>query len=339
MIFCNIGWMGRYRGLTGQPDKIVGGGRYVRENETGHEVCNFLGCDDGKVYGHVETIRGEADRQIRIENFGGAGDSLSGIDLIWTATHPDKGGRRIVGWYRDATIFRERQHFDRPPTRQHRIDRIDTYRTLALAENAHLLDIDDRTLAMPRGPGWMGQTPWWSPPEAAADEIRRFIQKVRELLGGRSNAAPQAKGGNTYGSKKNSPDTASDPYIRYVQENEIHISPRHNLLQTRFEAFLTTTDARRVQANLGSVDLRYHDPTRGSVLVEVKPCEEASARYAIRTAMGQLLDYRHRTNEDPAVLIVVEVEPRVEDQALAISNGFGIAYPAEGTFKLVWPEP
>ena len=59
IVFCGIGWMGRYRGLAAQADKIFGGGRYVRENETGHEVCNFLRCDDGNVYGHVETIRGE----------------------------------------------------------------------------------------------------------------------------------------------------------------------------------------------------------------------------------------------------------------------------------------
>lgn len=58
MIFCNIGWMSRYQGISHQPDKIVGGGRYPRDNGMGGEVCNFLGCDDGQVYGHVSQSVG-----------------------------------------------------------------------------------------------------------------------------------------------------------------------------------------------------------------------------------------------------------------------------------------
>ena len=81
MVFCNIGWMRRYRGLDRQQDNIFGGGRWLRESGTGHEVCNFLPCADGYVYGHVETIRGKKDRQIRIENWGGGDDSLQGVDL------------------------------------------------------------------------------------------------------------------------------------------------------------------------------------------------------------------------------------------------------------------
>jgi hypothetical protein len=41
LFFCNIGWMNRYEGLKGKPDKIVGGGKYVDENNDGGEVCNL----------------------------------------------------------------------------------------------------------------------------------------------------------------------------------------------------------------------------------------------------------------------------------------------------------
>ncbi|MGE3476395.1 MAG: hypothetical protein AB7H70_11375 [Rhodospirillaceae bacterium] len=51
IMFCNIGWMSRYEGPEGKPDKIVGGGSYVNENEKGGEVRNFLHCSDGYVYG------------------------------------------------------------------------------------------------------------------------------------------------------------------------------------------------------------------------------------------------------------------------------------------------
>ena len=337
MVFCNIGWMSRYRGLTGQPDKIVGGGRYVRENETGHEVCNFLGCNDGHVYGHVETIRGEVDRQIHIENWGGVGDSLSAVDLIWMATHPDEGGRRVVGWYRNATIFRSRQRFERPPSRQHRLDQIDSYRVRALAKDAHLLTIEDRTLAMPRGPGWMGQTQWWSPPDQASGEVLKFINEVELLLVHNAHDAQQGSGSGLGPRMKNSPDAARDPYIRYVRENEIQVSPRHNGLQKRFEDFVSAIGGKEIAANIESVDLRYKDATGGCVLVEIKPCEVATARYAIRTAMGQLLDYQQRAKGNPSLLVVIDVKPNDQDRHLATANGFGLAYPFKNTFKVVWP--
>jgi hypothetical protein len=47
--------MSLYEGHQGKPDKIVGGGNCVEEHGRGAEVCNFLKCADGHVYGHVET--------------------------------------------------------------------------------------------------------------------------------------------------------------------------------------------------------------------------------------------------------------------------------------------
>lgn len=184
LVFFNIGWMSWYKGLDKQADKIVGGGKHVDLNGTGHEVCNFLACKDGYVYGHVESISGKIDRQIIVENMGGDKKdcSLTGITLVWTATHPTEGGRRIVGWYRNAKIFRMRQQFSKLPSRQHRADDLDSYRVLALAEDAHLLDVDLRELRMPRGKGWMGETPWWSPDDNSAEEVQKYLESVRELI-------------------------------------------------------------------------------------------------------------------------------------------------------------
>ena len=53
--------------------------------------------------------------------------------------------------------------------------------------------------------------------------------------------------------------------------------------------------------------------------------------------MGQLLDYRQRTNGDVSLLIVVEARPCEEDLALATSNGFGIAFQSKRSFKIIWP--
>jgi hypothetical protein len=91
------------------------------------------------------------------------------------------------------------------------------------------------------------------------------------------NAARPKGGGN-------SASTAIDPVIRYMQRYEIVVSPLHHRLQSDFMAYLKKTGIAG-EANVACVDLRYSDPRRGTVLVEVKPTEPATVRYAIRTAM------------------------------------------------------
>jgi hypothetical protein len=187
LLFCNIGWMERYAGLKGRPDKIVGGGSFVNDNGYGAEVCNFLPANDGYVYGHVETIQDENDRRIDLSRLGAENDAeqVDKVTVVWTATHPDEGGRRVVGWFRNATVFRERQKLKTYPSPQHRKDKIKQYRVRAKASDVWLLPVEDRTLRMGRGKGWMGQTPWWVPPDKPSDEIGRFLEKVAELLNGR----------------------------------------------------------------------------------------------------------------------------------------------------------
>ncbi len=336
LFFCNIGWMNRYEGLKGKPDKIVGGGKYVTENNVGGEVCNFLIADDGYVYGHVETSKKDIDRAIRLESFGGKGDRASGIDVVWTATDPDNGGRRVVGWYRDATVFRERQEFPRPASKQHARDHLTNYRIRTLAEDFRRLDLDHRQLAMGRGPGWMGHTPWWTPPRTPAAEIRKFVEEVRELIDG---LPVSKKGSHKKGQvSSKSPSAAADPYVRYIQAYEIEVAPRHSELQARFERYLQGCGASELQPNVASVDLRFRNSQKGLILAEIKSCNIKETRYAIRMAMGQLLDYRQRTAEKAGMLIVLEVKPKHIDQTLATSNGFGIAYPTKREFQVVWPK-
>ncbi len=53
--------------------------------------------------------------------------------------------------------------------------------------------------------------------------------------------------------------------------------------------------------------------------------------------MGQLLDYQQRAKKKTALLIVLEEQPTEEDQLLATSNGFGVAYPVNDEFDFFWP--
>lgn len=146
------------------------------------------------------------------------------------------------------------------------------------------------------------------------------------------NAPRPKKGGGR------SASTTTDPIKRYMQEYEVVVSPRHHLLQGDFEAHLKKSGARAVRANIDCVDLRYRHPDHGPVLVEIKPTEPATVRYAIRTAMGQLFDYLQRAEGSPRRLIVLDDKPSKEDRNLALANGFGIAWRTGNDFAYRWPD-
>lgn len=144
--------------------------------------------------------------------------------------------------------------------------------------------------------------------------------------------APPPKNGG-----RRSASTATDPVIRYMLEYELVVTPRHHLLQRDFEAYLRAAGALAIAADLERVDLRFRHPQHGIILVEVKPTDPATVRYAIRTAIGQLLDYSQRAAGDPGLLIVVDDHPTDEDKGLALANGFGVAWREKKTFAVLWP--
>jgi hypothetical protein len=184
LFVCHIGWMNLYEGLEGKPDRIVGGGRWVREHGYGGEVCNFLRCRNGYVYGHVETIKKRKDRPIRIEILGASdqADQVDGVDVLWTATHPTEGSRRLVGWYRNARVYRHRQQFAGNPSSQHRSDELGSYRIQAQADNVVLIPLAERILKLGHGKGWIGQANWWFPEESKNPEVKKFVRQARSLM-------------------------------------------------------------------------------------------------------------------------------------------------------------
>lgn len=178
ILFCNIGWMTEYRGIT-KSDKIVGGGSYVKIEQRGHEVCNFAPAN-GMVYGYVQP-RGS---QIRIERIGAAAEDeeISGVDVVFTARRPGRGGTVIVGWYRDATVYRHSQR-KQWLSDTHQRNGVDAYWISAKKGNVTLLSLDRRNMVVPRGVGGMGQSNVWY---ADADGASDWVARVRDLISGRT---------------------------------------------------------------------------------------------------------------------------------------------------------
>ncbi len=161
---------------------------------------------------------------------------------------------------------------------------------------------------------------WFEEPEFDLRLVNPKIRKAKAPKKSSASAAP-----------------ATAPYVKWLKEQEIAVTPRHHDLQSRFKAYISSR-CTKVAENLRGVDLQYVCASRGLILVEVKPCETATARYAIRTALGQLLDYRQSVSGPPRLLIVLDVAPPEErDIQLALSNEVGIAWPKAKGFDVRWP--
>lgn len=195
LMFCNVSWMREYKGhhrLDGEMDAPQRGGSYVDQTGKAHECCNFLPDKNGIVYGHVETWKGDEDgkdTRIDITKLGADKNAqlVDGIDIIWIATHKE-GGRRVIGWYKNATVYRERQFHSKLqfPTRQHKKDNIKSYRIKARLEDVHLIHENKRDLKLnPEGKrkGWPGQKSYLFPVNHENNlELMKFVNKLNGLM-------------------------------------------------------------------------------------------------------------------------------------------------------------
>ena len=114
IIFARIADMEYYRGIT-KTDEPRHGGAYVDETGEAHECYNFdrVICDDGDYCLGFVMLMGNSsgDRQIRLENINGCStckkdEALEGVTVVWCATQRDGKSTRVVGFYKNATVYR-----------------------------------------------------------------------------------------------------------------------------------------------------------------------------------------------------------------------------------------
>ncbi|MBG8556074.1 protein NO VEIN domain-containing protein [Hymenobacter guriensis] len=179
IIFFNTGWMDSYAGNHRNLDPITGGGAHTREQGWGGEIFNFKPYR-GRYYGYVRTTHGGA---IRLERLGAAraDDRIEGVTVVWTAPRPAKegGGSYIVGWYKNATLFRTER--PRPANSRHLWqDHLMEFYATAAATDVVLLSRDSRLFPVPRSKAKsMGQSNvWYADDEANLD----FVQQVQAYI-------------------------------------------------------------------------------------------------------------------------------------------------------------
>lgn len=169
VIFFNIGWMHFYNGMSSKlNDQISGSSKYLKKHGWGHEIFNFKEYSK-RYYGFVEA------RSIKIEKLGASreDDKIDNITVVWTAPHPG-GGTYIIGWYINATVYRNYQKLPKELNRFYKNKGVSLYYASCDENNAKLLSVDERVIMVHRSQkGWMGQSPVWY-----ANNNPDFVERV-----------------------------------------------------------------------------------------------------------------------------------------------------------------
>lgn len=107
IIFCNITWQKNYIGVTDDVKlRKTAGGDKDENNET-KESYNFQDYN-GKCYGYVSN-RGGSLQLERFEKATVNDDSVDNVLVIWVAKQSKTGKNVIVGWYKNATLYKYSQ--------------------------------------------------------------------------------------------------------------------------------------------------------------------------------------------------------------------------------------
>ncbi|MFC1865135.1 hypothetical protein ACFLYB_00265 [Chloroflexota bacterium] len=162
MVVFNVAWMKKYEGVTPN-DVPVHGGAYVNLNGYGSEVYNFL-PHNGKMYGFVEAGWKPILCRINITKLGASkhAQSVSNITVVWVARHRIKPETLVVGWYKNATVFRERQKAPLNSNRKLPDGRDAIYFVEADKCDCARIPFTNRDILVPRGvEGGLGQKNIW----------------------------------------------------------------------------------------------------------------------------------------------------------------------------------
>lgn len=198
LLIFRIGWMESYQGI----DEIQGGGSYVAEHGEGGEMWNFRE-EGGKFYGYAMTrnFSGIDLSRISSERDWEKGEELTDVDIVFISRSPDPDiGQVVVGWYKKATVFHKEYRKRRGRRKDGDWKHID-YLCEVSSDDAHLLEIADRTFSVPRGKGFPGQSNAWYENSDNSDnsEVVNFKKRLRKYIA-------TGKAGRNLPSSRNRPE-------------------------------------------------------------------------------------------------------------------------------------
>lgn len=185
VILCRTAWMKFYEGRANK-DIPRSGAKYIKKNKTGGEIYNFKDVK-GKVFAYFPDIGNPNLKNLDIEN---CGEALSNVTVVFCATHPTESGMRVVGWYKNATVFPEPQigHYN------------NWVHTSAKYKNALLLQEDDRVFDVSGIFGRSSLFYFSRHPEhkKLLTKLKAYIANDGVIKGGKNKVKGPGKNGRAY---------------------------------------------------------------------------------------------------------------------------------------------
>lgn len=150
VIFARVGWSEKYDGAKSRAEWPIGGGSNNKKR-CGDEVHNFTKIG-GRIYGFCQPAV-NSKRGIKPERVqpGFHGEILPNVLIVFVAVHPEQRGQRVVGWYRNASLYSEHQPSLSPKRKKLH------YSAVTKAGDAVLLPVDRRDWRVRAGTGGIGQ--------------------------------------------------------------------------------------------------------------------------------------------------------------------------------------
>ena len=151
VLFCNVAYMKFYDDRI-KDDIPKNGGKYVDEHGDAFETNNFKECEDGYCRGWVETKHKNdyeignltnTFNELHIENIDSLYKNKDEIDNVFVVfcAKKDNLGTVVVGWYKNATVYRYRPLYE-TENRQ--------YNIIAKNKNCFLIPHEERNFVIPR---------------------------------------------------------------------------------------------------------------------------------------------------------------------------------------------
>lgn len=110
----------------------------------------------------------------------------------------------------------------------------------------------------------------------------------------------------------------------YWVEGHREVEPLHNELQTKFINYLSQKGYIAVP-DTNSVDVQYIKNGK-NVLVEIKPTKNIKTKYAIRIAVGQILEYQYINDKSAELEIVIGNKPKTNEKDFVLSLGINLTF-------------
>lgn len=187
IVFITVDWMKYYKGIT-ENDKPLGtGGSYPSDKK--HEIFNFFD-DEGTCYGYTPPYGRINLKRIQKNDIRQGPDEnkyIENVLVVFNASKNDGQGRRIIGFYVGATVFKEPFQNTNPKRKIVSSNSFASYNIRVKSEDAYLLDHEnERDIYLPfskkDGYGY-GQSNIWYADDSLSMQFRDdIVNKLQDII-------------------------------------------------------------------------------------------------------------------------------------------------------------